>query len=190
MEVRFYARFLFRRGAFCSILYAISEENVFGARQFMNEESGLNAVDDAASEETLSRTELQIEQEKLKLERERILLERERLEAMRDRVRMESGLHVDGKGKPAVAFSTLALVSIICLLVGGILGALSMSVQRDRRSAERLQKVMQTLASAAPEDLEGALTNEAVSVSADAPSWLKTMKPRGAHAGISLVVVQ
>lgn len=139
------------------------------------------------SEETLSRTELQIEQEKLKLERERILLERERLEAMRERVKMESGLHVGKDGKPSVALSSMALISIICLLVGGILGAFSTSIQRDRRSAARLQEVMQTLAVTSP---ESASTNASAAASVEMPSWLKTMQPKGAHAGISLVVIQ
>ncbi len=139
------------------------------------------------ADETLSRTELQIEQEKLKLERERILLERERLEAMRDRVKLESGLRVGRDGKPSVTLSSMALISIICLLVGGILGAFSTSIQRDRRTAARLQEVMQTLAAAAP---DGASTNAGATASAEMPSWLKTMQPKGAHAGISLVVIQ
>lgn len=140
-----------------------------------------------AADESLSRTELQIEQEKLKLERERILLERERLEAMRDRVKIESGLHVGKDGKPSVPLSSMALISIICLLVGGILGAFSTSIQRDRRSAARLQEVMQTLAAATP---EGASTNVSAASSVDMPGWLKTMQPKGAHSGISLVVIQ
>lgn len=157
----------------------------------MSEQADLKGVGALATdEEALSRTELQIEQEKLKLERERILLERERLEAMRDRVRMESSLHVDGRGKPSVALSTMVFLSIIFLLVGGILGAFTMSLQRDRRSAARLQEVMQTLATAAPEDVEGGLTNRLSSAVSDAPAWLKTMKPKGAHTGISLVVIQ
>ncbi len=141
-------------------------------------------------DETLSRTELQIEQEKLKLERERILLERERLEAMRDRVKMEEGFHTDRTGKLSVPVSTLTLVSIICLLVGGILGAFSTSTHLDRRNAARLQEVMQTLASASPETI-GVTTNESgTATTAEMPAWLKAMKPKGAHTGISLVVIQ
>lgn len=155
----------------------------------MDGQSNLKDIGGPATDDTLSRTELQIEHEKLKLERERILLERERLEAMRDRVKMEAGLHIDGKGKPSVPLSTVTLVSIICLLTGGILGAFSMSMQRDRRSAASLQEVMKTLAETGSAEMEGLSTNEA-SVASDAPSWLKTMKPKGAHAGISLVVVQ
>ena len=150
------------------------------------------ALDDAtapAAEETLSRTELQIEQEKLKLERERILLERERLEAVRDRVKAHEGLRADGTGKLSVTLSTLILVSIICTLVGGILGAFSTSLQVDRRSAARLQEVMQTLAAASPE-AGGVVSNAEASASAEMPAWLKAMKPKGAHAGISLVVIQ
>lgn len=139
------------------------------------------------ADETLSRTELQIEQEKLKLERERILLERERLEAMRDHMKLESGLRVGRDGKPSVTLSSMALISIICLLVGGILGAFSTSVQRDRRTAARLQEVMQTLAAATP---EGTGTNAGATAVTEMPSWLKTMQPKGAYAGISLVVIQ
>lgn len=148
--------------------------------------TGVNA-ESRMADETLSRTELQIEQEKLKLERERILLERERLEAMRDRVRLEDGLRIGKDGKPAVTLSSMTLISIICVLVGGILGALSTSIQRDRRSAARLQEVMQTLAAAAPAN---GSTNASASASAEMPAWLKTMQPKGAHAGISLVVIQ
>ncbi len=80
-------------------------------------------LEPATGDEALSRTELQIEQEKLKLERERILLERERLESARQRVQAQEGLHTDQNGRLAVKLSTLILVSIICTLVGGILGA-------------------------------------------------------------------
>ncbi|MEI7902587.1 MAG: hypothetical protein WCK89_20245 [bacterium] len=139
--------------------------------------------------EALSRTELQIEHEKLKLERERILLERERLESMRDRMKVEESIHTDTTGKLSVTLSTVTLVSIICLLVGGILGAVSTSTHLDRRNAARLQEVMQTLATASPESI-GVMTNESTSVTAAMPSWLKAMKPKGSHTGISLVVIQ
>lgn len=154
----------------------------------MMAETGSTA-ETGAAEEALSRTELQIEQEKLKLERERILLERERLEAVRDRVRAEQGLRTDGKGRLAVPLSTLAMLSIICLLVGGILGAFSTSLHVDRRNTARLQEVMQTLATASPESI-GVMTNANHAASAELPSWLKAMKPKGTHAGISLVVIQ
>ncbi len=144
---------------------------------------------EVAADETLSRTELQIAQEKLKLERERILLERERLEAVRDRVTAQEGLRTDKNGKLSVTLSTLILVSIICMLVGGILGAFSTSSHLDRRNTARLQEVMQTLASASPETL-GITTNEGAAATTEMPSWLKAMKPKGAHAGISLVVIQ
>ena len=49
-------------------------------------------LEPATGDETLSRTELQIEQEKLKLERERILLERERLESVRERVQAQAAI--------------------------------------------------------------------------------------------------
>lgn len=154
----------------------------------MAEQADGAGKDPRTTEDTLSRTELQIEQEKLKLERERILLERERLEAMRDRAKIEEGIHIDRNGKPSVTLSTMALISIICLLVGGILGAFSSSLQRDRRNAERLQEVMKTLATASSEG--GAATNVSASGSSEMPAWLKTMKPKDAHAGISLVVIQ
>ena len=155
----------------------------------MDNQAEVVGADTRSSDETLSRTELQIEQEKLKLERERILLERERLESARDRAKMESGLRVDRDGRPSVKLSTMTLVSIICLLVGGILGALSTGLQRDRRSAARLQEVMKTLASASPEGAEGT-TNGSASAAAEMPAWLKAVKPKDAHAGISLVVIQ
>lgn len=153
----------------------------------MDERSSVAERAVRGDEETLSRTELQIEHEKLKLERERILLERARLEDVRDRARAESGLRAGQDGKPSVNLSTLTLVSIICLLVGGILGAFSSSVQRDRRSAARLQEVMETLASTSS---EGMVTNGLATATGEMPAWLKTMKPRGEHAGISLVVIQ
>ncbi len=146
-------------------------------------------ANDSLMEEALSRTELQIEQEKLKLERERILLERERLEATRDRLRSEQGLQTDKQGRLSVALSTLALVSLVCLLLGGILGAFSTSMQLDRRNTARLQEVMQTLASASPESL-GVVTNESGTVTSELPAWLKAVKPKGTHSGISLVVIQ
>ena len=146
-------------------------------------------ADSPVAEEALSRTELQIEQEKLKLERERILLERERLESVRDRVKAEQGLRTDKNGKLSVTLSTLTLVSIICLLVGGILGAFSTSTHLDRRNTARLQEVMQTLASASPESL-GVVTNESGTVTSELPAWLKAVKPKGTHSGISLVVIQ
>lgn len=147
------------------------------------------APDSVAADETLSRTELQIEQEKLKLERERILLERERLEAVRDRLAAREGLRTDKDGKLSVTLSTLILVSIICTLTGGILGAFSTSTHLDRRNTARLQEVMQTLAAASPESI-GVTTNGSPSAASEMPAWLKAMKPKGAHAGISLVVIQ
>jgi len=143
----------------------------------------------AAADETLSRTELQIEQEKLKLERERILLERERLEAVSERVKAQEEFRTDKNGKLSVTLSTLILVSIICTLAGGILGAFSTSVRLDRRNTARLQEVMQTLASSSPESI-GVTTNESGTAAKEMPAWLKAMKPKGAHAGISLVVIQ
>ena len=141
------------------------------------------------ADETLSRTELQIEQEKLKLERERILLERERLEAARDRIKAQENLRTDKNGKLSVTLSTLILVSIICTLTGGILGAFSTSSHLDRRNTARLQEVMQTLAATSSESIS-ITTNENGNASSEMPGWLKSMKPKGAHSGISLVVIQ
>lgn len=148
-----------------------------------------NKSREIAPDETLSRIELQIEQEKLKLERERILLERERLESARERIRAQDGLHTDKNGKLAVSLSTLIMASIICTLTGGILGAFSASTHLNRRSTARLQEVMHTLAAASPERI-GVTTNQAGSASAELPAWLKAMQPKDAHAGISLVVIQ
>jgi hypothetical protein len=155
----------------------------------MDEIANGTGEDAKSGEEMVSRFELQIEQEKLKLERERILLERERLEAVRDRVKVEERLHTDKNGKLSVTVSTLTLVSIICVLVGGILGAFSTSTHLDRRNAARLQEVMQTLAAASPESV-GVATNGSASAATEMPAWLRAMKPKGAHAGISLVVIQ
>ncbi len=155
----------------------------------MDAKDNETGIKEIAPEETFSRIELQIEQEKLKLERERILLERERLESARERIKAQEGLHADKNGKLAVSLSNLILVSIICTLTGGILGAFSASTHLNRRSAARLQEVMQTLASASPEGL-GITTNQAQSAKSDLPAWLKAMQPKGAHAGISLVVIQ
>lgn len=152
-------------------------------------DEAVSGTTETTADETLSRTELQIAQEKLKLERERILLERERLEAVRDRVTAQEGLRTDKNGKLSVTLSTLILISIICTLVGGILGAFSTSSHLDRRNTARLQEVMQTLASTSPEAL-GITTNEGAAAATEMPSWLKAMKPKGAHAGISLVVIQ
>lgn len=136
-------------------------------------------------EEGFSRAELQIEHEKLKLERERILLERERLEDARARVRSESSILGPG-GRTAFSLSTVALVSIICLLVGGMLGALTSTVRRDYR----LQKVMRTLAENTPaEEGVASETNEASQASSGLPPWLRSMKPKSAYSEISLVVI-
>lgn len=152
-------------------------------------ETNDNQIGEIAAEETFSRIELQIEQEKLKLERERMLLERERLESARERIKAQEGFRTDKNGKPAVSLSNFILVSIICTLVGGMLGAFSASTHLNRRSTARLQEVMQTLAAASPEGL-GITTNQAQTAASDLPAWLKAMQPKGAHAGISLVVIQ
>ncbi len=48
---------------------------------------------------------------------------------------------------------------------------------------------MQTLAASATDAFE-VTTNTADTAGSEMPAWLKAMKPRGAHAGISLVVIQ
>lgn len=164
-------------------------------------------------DEALSRMEWKIEKEKLKLERERISLERERLEAMRERVKAEADLRIGQDGRMTVRLSSVALCSIICLLVGGIVGAFSMSVQHDQRmaaqerdKAARVQELVQSLgAGAAMEESPVALvaspppqpgeTNETVTVAAVTPPapkplQVKTVRPKGSDSGISLIIVQ
>jgi hypothetical protein len=138
-------------------------------------------------EETLSRTELLIEQEKLKLERERLMLERERLETARERSSAERDFRADSSGKQVVSVSSLVFIAIICLLVGGIMGAFSTSFQVNRSRSRRVREVMESLSSVTP---EMTMTNQYAGASTNMPAWLQTMKPRGAHSGISLVVIQ
>lgn len=140
-----------------------------------------------SEEETLSRTEMMIEQEKLKLERERMMLERERLEAVRERADAEKNFRVDGNGKRAVAISSLVFTSIICLLMGGILGAFSTSFHINRSRTERVREVMASLSSVAP---DMTMTNQFAGGSTNMPAWLRAMKPKESHSGISLVVIQ
>ena len=96
-------------------------------------------------EGAFSRLELKLEQEKMKLERERIALERERLEAMRERVNAEAALRVGHDGRMVMRLSSVALCAIICLLVGGILGAFSMSARHEQHRAEQERKWMARL---------------------------------------------
>ena len=138
-----------------------------------------------APDEGLSRIELQIEQEKLKLERERILLEQERLAAMRDRMQSAAG-----NGGQRITLSTLTLVSIICTLVGGILGAFSTSLHLDRRNTVRMQEVMQTLAATSPEALTITAVEDGTNTVSEMPEWLKNRKPTGKFSGIKLLVIQ
>ncbi len=140
-----------------------------------------------SEEETLSRTEMMIEQEKLKLERERMLLERERLEAVRERANVEKEFRIDNSGKQVVTFSSTVFISIICLLMGGILGAFSTSFHMNRNRTERVREVMASLSSVTP---DMTMTNQYAGGSTNMPAWLRTMKPRESHSGISLVVIQ
>jgi hypothetical protein len=150
-----------------------------------------------------SRIELKLEQEKLKIEHERLSLERERLEAARERMKDASNVQVNREGQLSVRLSTVALSSIICLLVGGILGALSMSIQHDRRGAARLQEVMKTLNAVEVEPQVAEVTPASSPTNAVAavvprptptprPAWVRTIKAKGGSgdSGVSLIVVQ
>ena len=165
-------------------------------------------MDGQTDDEALSQMEWKIEQEKMKLERERIALERERLEAMRERVKAETALD----GRMTMRMSSVALCSIICLLVGGIVGAFSMSMRHDQRvatqerdRAARVQELVQSLSGdatvveetavvLAPTPPQTGETNEAVVAAAPAtPSktlQVKTVRPKGSDSGISLIVIQ
>ncbi|MBQ9431440.1 MAG: hypothetical protein IJU44_07805 [Kiritimatiellae bacterium] len=143
-------------------------------------------------DEALSRTELLLEQEKLRLERERLLLEQERLSAARDRLQSQSQISYTASGKLKVTVSTLILVSIISALTGGILGAFSTSMHITRQQRASLQRVMDSLAvSERPETEVLAEDGSTVTnLASEMPAWLKSMKPRESHSGISLVVIQ
>ena len=159
-------------------------------------------------DEALSQMEWKLEQEKMKLERERIALERERLEAMRERVKAEAELRIGQDGRMTVRMSSVALCSIICLLVGGIVGAFSMSVRHDQRMATQernkvahMQEIVQSLGAGATleETLvviapqageaadEGPITTV---VPAPKPLQVKTVRPKGTESGVSLIVIQ
>ena len=149
-----------------------------------------------------SRIELKLEQEKLKIEHERLVLERERLEAARERMKDASNVQVNREGQASVRLSTVALSAIICLLVGGILGALSMSIQRDRQGAARLQEVMKSLKvveedpQVAEATLASSPTNAVATLAprpapSPRPARVRTIKAIGSgESGISLIVVQ
>jgi hypothetical protein len=154
------------------------------------------------TDEGLSRIELKLEQEKLKLEQERLALERERLQAARERMHDTSDVQMTHDGQVSVRLSTVALSSIICLLVGGILGAVSMSVQHDRRGAARLKETLQALnavettgqvAAETPPPQIGPTNLAAVvefpSVFQSRPTRVRTFRGKG-DSGVSLIVVQ
>lgn len=139
--------------------------------------------------DSLSRTELQIEQEKLRLEKERILLEKERLQAASERMKLQESSRTDSSGRLKVPVSTLVMSCMIATLLGGILGALSTSMHTTFQNNARLRQVMNTLATQDPQNVQTE-TNQVETASGKMPVWLRTMKPRGAHAGISLVFIQ
>lgn|SRR5574344_903026 len=155
----------------------------------MDEPAG-TAAQESAVDETLSKTEIQLEREKLKLEQDRIQVERERLNAARERLQNEEQIRFTKNGKFTVTLSTLIMASTICALLGGILGALTATMTSSMHRTARLQEVVNSLAAAAPN--ENTATNDvpAPTDSANMPAWLKNMKPRGAHPGIAVVVVQ
>jgi hypothetical protein len=76
-----------------------------------------------ADEGVVSRAELAIAREKVQIERERLALERERSMAERERWKTDHALRLRAEGR-GIALSTLIYVGIICMLTGGIVGAL------------------------------------------------------------------
>jgi hypothetical protein len=156
-------------------------------------------MNDQQTEEGFSRIELRLEQEKLKLEHERIALERERLEAARERLNVSSDVQVTRDGQVSVRLSTVTLSSIICLLLGGILGAVSMSIQHDRRGAARLNAALQALNAVETEQVaqapvQSGTTNVAAAVELPSvfqsrPMRVRTIRGQG-DSGVSLIVVQ
>jgi hypothetical protein len=156
-------------------------------------------MNEQQTEEGFSRIELRLEQEKLKLEHERLALERERLDAARERLNGATGVEVNRDGQVSVRLSTVALSSIICLLVGGILGAVSMSIQHDRRGTARLKEALQVLNDVEAEQVvespvKPATTNavaavEFPSVFQSRPMRVRTIRGKN-ESGVSLIVVQ
>lgn len=157
-------------------------------------------MNEQQTEEGFSRIELRLEQEKLKLEHERLALERERLDAARERLDGASGVQVNRDGQVSVRLSTVALSSIICLLVGGILGAVSMSIQHDRRGTARLKEALQVLNDVEAEQVATAplpsigqtntvAATEFPSVFQSRPMRVRTIRGKN-ESGVSLIVVQ
>lgn len=90
---------------------------------------------------------ISLEEEKLRLERERLAIERDRLEGIRARL-AEDGR--DAQGKICVSLQTAALIAIISLLLGGIIGAAWDAFVSHSRERERIADVMKTLEPAVP----------------------------------------
>jgi hypothetical protein len=97
--------------------------------------AGTGGEDD---EDVVSRAELQIEREKIQIERERLTLERERLAAERERGQASAAWLARAEGR-GIARSTLVLVAVICLLIGGMCGFLAMGPYAARASSGRLE---------------------------------------------------
>ena len=127
--------------------------------------------------------DLKLEQEKLRLERERILLEQERLKAMRANIQIEAKLDSEHNRGRTFTLPTVALVSIICLLVGGIAGAFTANLRREQQKTQHLQEIMRALA-----ETGGASTNTITQTPGG--TWLRVSTPKAAHDGVATVVVQ
>ncbi|MBR4170227.1 MAG: hypothetical protein IKR48_01090 [Kiritimatiellae bacterium] len=151
--------------------------------------------------------ELKLESEKLKLERERLAIEKERIQAAQERIQSQmKAIATDGKGKLMVNFPTLILVSIICMLLGGILGAFSTTFSANLREKqqlsaerERLSDLVRTLEDSQPQvhvpvqPLAGtnrtgvAATRQQTSSSESPPL---PSKPKGRYDNVSLIVIK
>ena len=108
------------------------------------------------------------------------------LEAARERANAAKNFQVDFRGKQVVTMTSVIFISIICLLTGGIMGAFSTSLQMNRSRAERVREVMQSFSGVSS---EVSMTNHFANTT-NMPAWLRAMKPKESHSGISLVVIQ
>ncbi|MBQ7190678.1 MAG: hypothetical protein IJR99_14815 [Kiritimatiellae bacterium] len=151
--------------------------------------------------------ELKLEAEKLKLERERLAIEQERVQAAQERIQSRMrAITADGKGKLMVNFPTLILVSIICLLLGGILGAFSTTFSANQREKqqlsaerERLSDLVRTLEDSQPQvqvpvqaRAETNRTGAALAHQQPPASNFPAVpsKPKGRYDNVSLIVIK